>query len=127
MSIEHIAINVPEPAKMAQWYADNLDMRVVVSNAEAPFIHFVADKNGTMLEFYNNDAAPIPDYADMSPLVLHLAFAVDDVAATIEKLVLAGGTALGEVNTNAAGDQLAFVRDPWHVTVQLVKRATPLV
>ena len=30
MKIEHVALNVPEPAKAAQWYVEHLGMQIVV-------------------------------------------------------------------------------------------------
>lgn len=126
MALEHVALNVPEPAAMAAWYCENLNMRLVVANDESPFIHFVTDDAGSMLEFYNNPLAPLPDYAQIHPLNLHLAFATEDITAARARLIQAGAAVVDEIATNAAGDQLAFLRDPWQVPVQLVQRAKPL-
>lgn len=128
MRLEHIALDVEEPARMAAWYAEQLDMQIVRSQDVSPYAHFLADSNGmSVLEFYNNPATTVPDYASIHPLQLHLAFNVDDMERTHAALLAAGCTAFGEINTTPAGDQLAFVRDPWQVTIQLVKRQTPLL
>jgi glyoxylase I family protein len=128
MFIEHMALNVPEPAKAAQWYAQNLGMRIVRSSDQAPFMHFVADEAGKgVIEFYCNPVAPLPDYPAMHPITLHIAFAVEDMAATRARLLAAGAAAVDEIATTPAGDQLVFLRDPWGVVLQLVKRAKPLV
>ena len=58
---------------------------------------------------------------------LHVAFLVDDIAATRAQWIAGGGKADGEINTTAAGDKLAFVRDPWGLTLQLVQRAKPML
>jgi catechol 2,3-dioxygenase-like lactoylglutathione lyase family enzyme len=127
MKIEHVALNIPDPVKAGQWYAEHLGMRIVRSSNEPPYIHFIADSEGeSVLEFYCNPAAKVPDYASMDPLILHIAFVVDDIAATRAKLVTAGATAVSET-TAPNGDQLAMLRDPWGVPVQLVKRVKPLV
>ena len=60
MKLEHIAINVPEPAAFAQWLVDNLGMRIILAKDESPYMHFVADEAGSMLELYSNPAAPTP-------------------------------------------------------------------
>lgn len=126
MQIEHVALNVPDPKAAAAWYAEHLGLTLVKAADEAPYIHFLSDGSGTMIEFYANPAGEIPDYGAMSPFTLHLAFAVDDIAASHERLLEAGATAEGMVTTTPAGDLLAFVRDPWGVTLQLVKRAEAL-
>ena len=42
--------------------------------------------------------------------------------ATVGGLIAAGATAVGDVMTNDQGDQVAMLRDPWGVAVQLVRR-----
>ena len=128
MYIEHIALNVPDPAATAKWYSEHLDMHVIRAYPEPPYIHFIADKEGKgVLEIYANPDAPIPDYPTMPPLMLHIAFVVDDIHAKREELLAAGATAEGEIAANAVGDQLVFLRDPWGVPLQLVKRVTALL
>lgn len=128
MKIEHVALNVPEPAKAAQWYADHLGMQIVRSSSQSPYVHFIADSAGHgVLEFYSDPRAVVPDYWAMNPLLLHIALVADDIEATRTRLVAAGATAEGETVTAPNGDQLAFVRDPWGVSLQLAKRVNPLV
>lgn len=128
MKIEHIAFNVPDAVKAAQWYVEHLGMRIVRSSNESPYIHFIADSTGqTVLELYSNPAVPTPDYATMHPFSLHIAFVVDDIETTKVRLAAAGATLDGETTTTPAGDQLAFVRDPWGVTLQLAKRVKALL
>jgi glyoxylase I family protein len=126
MNIEHMALNVAEPVAMAAWYGQHLGMRVLRKLEQAPFTHFVVDSGGrVVLELYRQQA-PVPDYASFDPMVLHIAFSSDDVAGARQRLLDAGATPAGDVVTTEAGDVMAFVRDPWGVTVQLVKRARPL-
>ena len=128
MIIEHIAINIPDPVAAAKWYCDHLDMQIVRRFDEPPYIHFVADREKRgVLEIYSNPDAPVPDYTRMHPITLHIAFEVDDLDATLQRLLAAGATAEGGVNTTPIGDQLVFLRDPWGVSLQLVKRAQPLL
>lgn len=127
MKLEHIALNLPEPKAAAAWYAENLGLKIVKATDAAPFVHFLADDGGSMLEFYRNAAAEPPDYAEMSPFTLHLAFATEDILATHEQLLAAGAAAVGDVETTPAGDQIVFLRDPWGVALQLVSRKEPLL
>ena len=128
MKIEHVAFNVPDPVAMAKWYEANLAMRTVRRVGPPTHTHFVADAHGqTMIEIYNNPKAPVPDYRAANPLVLHLAFAVDDMSATRARLLGAGATADGEMTVADNGDELAMLRDPWGFAVQLVKRRAPML
>lgn len=128
MKLEHIAINVPAPTAMAQWWVENLGTEIVVQTDKPPFMHFICDSARTsMLELYHNTTAPLPDYAAMSPANLHFAFASSNIEADYARLLAAGATAVNDISTNASGDKLCFLRDPWGVTVQLVQRVKPML
>jgi uncharacterized glyoxalase superfamily protein PhnB len=62
----------------------------------------------------------------MDPLVLHLAFAVEDVGGARARLLAAGASPVGEVAVTPEGDQMAMLRDPWGFPIQVVKRARPM-
>ncbi len=126
MTLEHVAINLSDPQAAAAWYAENLGLKIVKASDTAPFVHFLADDSGSMLEFYNNPGGAVPDYGGMSPFTLHLAFSADDIGATWERLLGAGATAAGEIETTPVGDRIVFLRDPWGVSLQLVSRHKPL-
>ena len=127
MKIEHVAFNVAEPVAVAQWYIENLGMRAVRTGPPPVSMHFLVDAAGqSMVELYHNAKAPVPEYRKIDPLVLHLAFAVDDVRAMRERLLKAGATPEGEVTTTEGGDDLAMLRDPWGFAVQLVRRRVPM-
>ena len=128
MKLEHVAINIPEPAAAARWWADNLGMRIVMASQESPYMHFIVDSdNASMMEFYNNPLASLPDYASINPFNLHIAFNTDDITADRTRLIEAGATAVNEIASTPAGDQLCFLRDPWQVPFQLVQRKKPML
>jgi glyoxylase I family protein len=127
MNIEHIALNVADPVALADWYVRHLGMRVVRQVDEGSLARFLADTSGrTVLEVYRQQA-PVPDYANMDPMVLHIAFKADDVDAEVSRLVAAGAVLALETTTAPNGDRLGMVRDPWGVCVQLVKRGRALI
>ncbi len=128
MRIEHVGIQVHAPAAMADWYEKHLGFECRRS-ADAPVpVRFISDDSGkVMLEVYNNPEAPMPDYPKLNPLVLHVAFACDDLKATAERLVRAGATLLAGPETKPNGDELAMLRDPWGLPIQLVRRGVPMV
>lgn len=128
MKIEHAAYQVGDPVRVANWYVQHLGMTLKRAQDVAPFGRFLADDgDSVMLEFYYNPAVPLPDYATIDPLVLHLAFATGDIVGTRERLLSAGATAMGDITTSPVGDRLAMLRDPWGFAVQLVTRAAPMI
>jgi glyoxylase I family protein len=128
MRLEHVAINVPDPNAMAHWYVAHMGMQIVRHTPVPNRTHFLADSAGTsVIEIYQNPAAPVPDYDTIPPLVLHFAFNVSDIEAEAARLVAAGATLVGSIETNPAGDRLTFLRDPWQVTIQLVQRSVALL
>ena len=127
MHIEHMALNVPDPVAMAAWYVAHLGMRVMRKQDQAPFTHFLADESGrVVLELYHHTKAVLPDYAKLDPLTLHIAFTAGDIVKERDRLIAAGATSAADIVTTDTGDVMTFLRDPWSVTVQLVKRAKPL-
>ncbi len=126
MKIEHVAFQVADPATMADWYVRHLGFRVRRSSEE-PVARFMADVSGAvMLEVFRNPKAPVPDYASMDPVLLHVAFQCDDLPGAIARLTAAGATLvrgpeiLGE-------DELAMLRDPWGLAIQLAKRKRAMI
>ena len=126
--LEHVAINVENPAAMARWYKDNLGMKVVREGPPPANMRFISDSGGNMmLELYNNPTDTVPDYPAMNPLSLHIAFMVDDVKAITGKLIAAGATIAVDMKTTEAGDELIILRDPWGVPIQFLKRSKPML
>jgi glyoxylase I family protein len=129
MNVEHTGLNVPAPAEMARWYVANLGMKVVRSSDKSTQTHFLSDSAGrTMVEVYCNRSAPVPDYSAIDPLVLHLCFTPEgDIGVARDRLLAAGAAAVGDIAVTSSGDQLAMLRDPWGVPIQLAVRAKPMI
>ena len=122
MKLEHFALNVPNARALVDFFVANLGMRIVIENNTSPFVHFITDDAGAMLEIYSNPAVPITDYTAVHPTNLHIAFASSDIENDRAKLIAAGAEALGEISATPAGDKLAFFRGPDAVPFQLVQR-----
>jgi len=128
MQVEHIAWQVKHPVAVAEWYTQHLGFQVARRGKGPTLAHFLADASGrVIIEVYHNPAAAIPEYPAQSPLILHLAFAVSDIAAVRDRLVKAGATLVEDLSTTHAGDELAMLRDPWGFPLQLVKRLEPML
>ena len=127
MKIEHFALNVKDPVAMAQWYVKNLDLEVVRKMDVAPHTHFLGDKSGAiMLEIYNNPVDKVPDYFNMDPLLVHLAFLSSDPESDKDRLIDAGASFVEEVNL-PDNSKLIMIRDPWGLAIQLCKRGVPMI
>jgi len=128
MQIEHFALNVPDAIAMANWYVTHLGMRIVRQVEGPPHTRFLADESGrVVMEIYQHTKAAIPDYFKMDPLILHVAFLASDVSAERQRLLEAGATPAGDITITPAGDEMTFLHDPWGVSVQLLRRAQPLM
>ncbi len=126
MNLEHVALNVPDPVAFASWYQQHLGLRVVRHLPQSNQTHFIADERGGVIEIYHNPAAPIPAYAEMHHIVLHLAFETTDADADRARLLAAGATFV-EAVLPADGSRLYMLRDPWGLALQLCHRARPLL
>ena len=128
MKIEHVALNVPDALSMARWYCEHLGLTVKRRVMEAPWAHFLADDNDcVMLELYSNTDFEFPEYTNIPPASLHIAFSSTDIPADTLRLKLAGATVLTEESPLPGGDSMAMLRDPWGVCLQLIQRAKPMI
>ncbi len=128
MDVEHVAFQVADPRATAAWYVANLGLRVVRAS-EAPVCgRFLADGSGhVMMELYRHPDVPVPEYHRADPRAMHLAFESADVAADRERLIRAGATAAEDVQRTPEGDDVAMLRDPWGMPLQLARRARAMI
>jgi uncharacterized glyoxalase superfamily protein PhnB len=125
---EHIAINVEDPVVVAEWYCKNLGMKVKFEGGPPNNIRFISDSCGRMMfELYGNADADRLDFDSMDMATLHIAFTVDDVKGTCDRLIEAGAKMDKELTINDSGDEIATLRDPWGLPIQFVKRAKPMI
>jgi catechol 2,3-dioxygenase-like lactoylglutathione lyase family enzyme len=130
MKMEHIGIQVNDPVQMSAWYCRHLGFRVMRQQAASPFTAFLADSSGSMMiEIHHHLEVPMPEYRQMDPLLLHLAFDVGDepIETAAQRLIAAGASLAKDLVISAAGDKLLMLRDPWGLAIQLVKRAQSMI
>ena len=126
MRLEHCALQVADPVAMADWYVKNLGCSIARSGKAPNHARFL-QAGPVLIEIYQSTNAPTPDYQAMHPAQLHLAFVSENVPADRDRLLAVGAKIFEDYFTNAAGDELVMLRDPWGVGLQLVKRATPML
>ena len=113
MNIEHVALQVPDSAAMADWYVQHLGCSIKRSTGEPAFIRFLMDGSGdAMMELYRNPKAPVPDYSAMDPLLVHIAFVSEDPEKDRDRLMAAGASLVDDYTKTPAGDELVMLRDP---------------
>ena len=128
LRLEHLALNVTDPAAVAAWYGEHLGLRVVRLGTDPARTTFLATADGLVLfELYCNTAAPVGTYGQKHPLELHLAFRSDDPAADAERLIGACASLFEAFKTTPAGDRMVMLRDPFGLALQLVWRAQPML
>jgi uncharacterized glyoxalase superfamily protein PhnB len=128
MRIEHFALQVPDPVAMADWYVQHLGCSIARSGGEPVHARFILEGSGSvMMEIYRNPCVAVPDYNAIAPLLFHLAFLSNKPALDRDRLVKAGARVAEDLTTTPAGDQIVTLRDPWGISLQLVKRALPML
>jgi catechol 2,3-dioxygenase-like lactoylglutathione lyase family enzyme len=126
--LEHVALNVPEPAAAAQWYVKNLGMKIVRQGTDSAVTTFISDSGGhMMLELFHNIHYPLLEPATISHMSIHFAFVADSLEELQSKLLASGATIAENLKTTASGDKVMSLRDPWGWTIQFVQRRTPML
>ncbi|MBK7106027.1 MAG: VOC family protein [Ignavibacteriae bacterium] len=127
MIFEHFALNVNNPIEIAEWYSENLEMKIVRKIDEAPFTHFLADKTGrVVIEVYNNSKAKIINLKSKHSLEFHLAFMVKNADEVKNNLIHAGAVFEEDLILND-GSHLVMLRDPFGMPLQICERGVPMM
>ena len=124
-SIEHIALEVEDPAAMAKWWTENLGFKVTLARPSGSM--FIEDEAGRVaFELYRpSEGRKAPDYHAMSILQLHFGLFSDDVDADVKRLVAAGATEVAK--DEVPGLKGVTLRDPNGLAFQVMQRAKPVV
>ena len=119
--LEHTAIASPNPAKLADWYAQHLGFRI---NFEYDGNYFVRAPDGAMLEIIPAEGERAPQKMK-DPGIRHLAVSVADFDAAHAQLRSSGVQFLTEAFVNQ-GNRLVFFTDGDGNILHLIQRAKPL-
>ncbi|MEW4570847.1 VOC family protein [Tautonia sp. JC769] len=123
--IEHVALFAADPHALKDFYVEAFGLRVILDNSKAtPPGYFLADDAGVAVELIGRPAGvPAVDTRH----VCHIAFIVDDVAASRADLEARGVTFENDTAVDNETMTTAFFRDPEGNRLQIVKRPRPLV
>jgi glyoxylase I family protein len=122
--IEHVALYAADAARLKDFYVETFGMTVVREGKGDPPGFFLADDQGFAFEIIGR---PAGQGGVNQRFVCHLAFWVDDYAAT--RAVLARRGVAFETDTEVDNDELktAFFNDPEGNRLQIVWRKQRLV
>ena len=122
--IEHFAIYASDIGALRDFYVDALGLRVLLDNSRGdPAGYFLGDDGGMALEIIER---PAGDSAVNQRYVCHVAFGVEDVAATRTALENRGIRFETETAVQNAAMHTAFFNDPEGNRCQIVWRKQPL-
>ena len=124
-SIEHIALEIEDPASMVKWWTENLGFKVTLSRPTGST--FIQDEVGRVaFELYRpSEGRKAPDYHNMPILQLHFGLFSDDVEADVKRLVAAGATEVAK--DEAPGLKGVTLRDPNGIAFQVMQRKRPVI
>lgn len=128
MKIEHIGFIVPEPVSMGEWYSENFSLGVLrkLGNDEQGVVFLKDPESGTVLEFAKlKEIDPLP-FRSLPDLQVHLAFESDNPLKTSGQLEKAGAEFIGESPKAEAENERFLLKDPWGMTIQIIKRKNSL-
>ena len=126
--IQHIGLNVNNPVEVANWYIQNLGMKLIRQGNAPQFVTFIADAGNNMeMEFYNKEKIKKIDFQKIDVMTFHFAFLTDSINTIENKLIAAGAKLIDKITETPAGDKVAMLRDPWGMPLQLVERSIPMI
>jgi glyoxylase I family protein len=128
MRPEHFQLNLTDSRAKADWYVENLGLKIVRKGGAPSFGFFISDANDNMMLELTQDASyPVLEFDKINYNSFHVAFVVDDVKAMRDKLISVGAKLAEEIKNTPAGDQVVMIRDPWGQAIQFVKRVNPML
>ena len=124
-SMEHVALEIEDPAAMAKWWTENLGFKVTLARPTGSM--FLEDEAGRVaFELYRpSEGRQAPDYRAMSILQLHFGLVSDDVDADVKRLVAAGATVVAK--DEVPGLKGTTLRDPNGLAFQVMQREKPVI
>ena len=119
--VEHTAIASPDPERLAAWYQDTLEFRIVRVSGNKVFLR---GANGSLVEIIPS-SGPRGSNRRSDPGIRHLAIGVDAFDAACDGLREQGVRFLNEPSTGP-GNRIVFFEDPDGNILHLIQRLEPM-
>lgn len=122
MKIEHIGICSHDTRALANWYVDNLGLRIVrcLEKQDRPPIYFLAATQGAEIEILPTEES-CADRTLNTQGVSHVGLLVDDFEATEDRFRECGITLRG-IRDTSNGWRIGYIEDPEGNTLEIVHR-----
>lgn len=121
--LEHVAIYANNAPALKDYYVSMLGLRVVLESGGDPPGYFLADDAGMAIEIIGRARG---ESNVNQRWVCHIAFLVDDYAASRSALEARGVTFETETAVDNDALKTAFFKDPDGNRLQIIWRKTPL-
>lgn len=123
--IEHIGLYAKDTKKLADWYVENMNAKIVFTNDSG--VYFIAFSDKSMIEICKNDNEDNVPTEMNAPGLRHIALSVDNFDETADVIKKTGVEILTEPVTLPNGVSTMFFRDIEGNILHLISRKTPLV
>jgi catechol 2,3-dioxygenase-like lactoylglutathione lyase family enzyme len=144
LKINHIGITVSDIDAAVDWYCSTFDLTVLVPVHDATTqtdgaarrrdvfgkqwrhmkLAHLADREGVgfeLFEFVEPPVIPTEDGFDYWSIgVSHIALTVEDLPATVDRIITGGGRTRSEVHELPSRVRICYCSDPWGTTIELV-------
>ena len=120
--VEHMGIAVADPRASAQWYERLLDFKLVYTDDADPPTLLIEHPSGFRLEIMPKTDKPQHQRVVRDPGWLHIALAVDDMAAAAAELEARGLTFDTDFVDAVGGGRIRNFSDPDGNMLQIVQR-----
>jgi catechol 2,3-dioxygenase-like lactoylglutathione lyase family enzyme len=121
IGIEHVAIASPDPERLAAWYRDTLDFRIVRASGRKMFLR---GANEALLEILPSSGERTSNLRT-DPGIRHLAIGVDDFEAACARLEARGIRFQGQPSPGS-GNRMIFFEDLDGNLLHLIHRVDPM-
>ena len=125
--VNHIHLRSPDPRSTAQWYVDNLNAKILgEGKGLGDSLAIRMELGGASVNVSGSPTGqPLPDgSADYHWGLEHFGLDTDDIAGSLARLQSNGVEVLLPVTQMTSGSQIAYIKAPDNVMVELVQPAS---
>jgi len=125
--INHIHLKAPDPKKTADWYVKAFNLEIVSDEVRPSgdrFLRCRSEDGGMAVNISGARSGETLGSGDANPHhgLEHFGFDSDDIRADIARLEGLGASLMEGLHSLAGGLQIAFVKAPDDVRIELIQR-----
>jgi len=126
LGVEHIGLMTDDTNKLAEWYRDILDLKIIykVLEDEDNPIYFLKGKMGSIIEIFPKGNINGKESKERQKIV-HIALLVDDFQKTVNRLYEKKVQIIGDEKKIFKDGKVLFFKDPIGNMLHIVYRPKP--